>query len=64
MTLQMKARGMNFASPLDDTPRTGGDVERPAVPLTRAERNIAQWRTYLPEDCVKTMIRMGWDKDT
>jgi hypothetical protein len=30
----------------------------------RSENNIFQWMSYLPEDCVKTMIRMGWDITT
>jgi hypothetical protein len=23
---------------------------------------IEKWRSYLPADCVNTMIQMGWDK--
>jgi hypothetical protein len=30
----------------------------------RSEQNILQWMSYLPEDCVKTMIEMGWDVTT
>jgi hypothetical protein len=30
----------------------------------RSEENILQWMSYLPEDCVKTMIEMGWDITT
>jgi hypothetical protein len=30
----------------------------------RSLRNIRNWRTYLPEDCVNTMIEMGWDQTT
>jgi len=26
----------------------------------RAARNIAEWRTYLPEECVAAMINDGW----
>jgi hypothetical protein len=32
--------------------------------VARSERNILHWMTYLPEDCVRTMIRMGWDVTT
>lgn len=32
--------------------------------VARSERNIRRWMAYLPEDCVKTMIRMGWDVTT
>jgi hypothetical protein len=30
----------------------------------RSARNISLWMSYLPKDCVKTMIRMGWDQTT
>jgi hypothetical protein len=30
----------------------------------RSKENIAQWTAYLPEDCVSTMIQMGWDVTT
>jgi hypothetical protein len=30
----------------------------------RSEENILQWMSYLPEDCVRTMIEMGWDVTT
>ena len=30
----------------------------------RSEENILQWMAYLPEDCVRTMIDMGWDITT
>jgi hypothetical protein len=26
--------------------------------------NILQWTSYLPKACVKTMIKMGWDRNT
>jgi hypothetical protein len=30
----------------------------------RSEDNILQWMSYLPEDCIKTMIWMEWDITT
>jgi hypothetical protein len=30
----------------------------------RSEENIRLWTSYLPPDCVKTMIAMGWDYTT
>ena len=30
----------------------------------RSEENILQWMSYLPEDCIRTMIEMGWDITT
>jgi len=32
--------------------------------VARSEENILQWMSYLPEDCVRTMIEMGWDVTT
>ena len=29
-----------------------------------AGNNILDWLTYLPDDCVNTMIEMGWDIST
>jgi len=39
------------------------------VPLRAADarhsvQNILQWNSYLPGDCVRTMVRMGWDYTT
>ena len=30
----------------------------------RAADNISQWASYLPPDCIKAMIAMGWDRTT
>jgi hypothetical protein len=30
----------------------------------RSDENISQWNSYLPADCVKTMIEMGWHATT
>jgi hypothetical protein len=30
----------------------------------RSMHNVAVWRSYLPADCVDTMIAMGWDETT
>jgi hypothetical protein len=30
----------------------------------RAVANVQAWRSYLPADCVTTMIEMGWDRST
>jgi hypothetical protein len=32
--------------------------------IAHSEENILMWMQYLPTDCVKTMIRMGWDITT
>ncbi len=30
----------------------------------RAADNVSQWTSYLPPDCVRAMIAMGWDRTT
>jgi hypothetical protein len=32
--------------------------------LSRSEINKCVWRSYLPEKCVETMVKMGWDEST
>jgi len=32
--------------------------------VARSERNILRWMAYLPDDCIRTMIHMGWDVTT
>ncbi len=32
--------------------------------VRRSEANILQWTTYLPIDCIRKMIEMGWDLTT
>jgi hypothetical protein len=35
-----------------------------AADAKRSVKNILQWNCYLPSDCVRTMVRMGWDYTT
>ena len=35
-----------------------------AADKKRSVENILQWNSYLPPDCVRTMVRMGWDYPT
>lgn len=35
-----------------------------AADAKRSVNNILQWNTYLPANCVRTMVRMGWDYTT
>jgi hypothetical protein len=32
--------------------------------VSRAEANIRIWQSYLPADCIETMMAMGWDEST
>jgi hypothetical protein len=40
------------------------EVRVTVADVARSEENILRWRSYLHEDCVKTMISMGWDVTT
>ena len=43
------------ATPID--PRADYDI-------SHSEDNILKWMSFLPEDCIRTMIAMGWDVST
>jgi hypothetical protein len=49
-----------------DTPDTAEnfDTAESDEEIRRSAMNIAVWSSYLPADCVETMIMMGWDKTT
>ena len=50
-------RGPSRAKALFHIPFQAADAKRSA-------KNIQQWNSYLPADCVRTMVRMGWDYTT
>jgi hypothetical protein len=31
---------------------------------TRRSKNVLIWQSYLPHDCVESMVNMGWDHST
>jgi hypothetical protein len=35
-----------------------------AEDAARAAQNILQWTSYLPPECIKAMVTMGWDRTT
>ncbi len=41
-----------------------GHVPLRAADAKRSVENILRWNSYLPADCVRTMVRMGWDYTT
>jgi hypothetical protein len=41
-----------------------GLVTRGDAGNVRAADNIARWKTYLPEECVRTMVNQGWHWST
>jgi hypothetical protein len=40
------------------------DARESAADVAHSEKNILDWMSYLPEDCIRTMVLMGWDITT
>jgi hypothetical protein len=40
------------------------DAREKAADMAHSEENILRWMSYLPEDCIRTMVLMGWDITT
>ncbi len=38
--------------------------DSPVFAAMHSEENIENWMGYLPEDCIETMIRVGWNYTT
>ena len=53
-----------FAEPSDAAARVEARVNDNDADIARSEDNILRWMSYLPEDCVRSMIQMGWDLTT
>jgi hypothetical protein len=49
-------------TPQDDTAEVNLTPLTSVVEMARSAGNIAQWLTYLPQDCVAAMVRQGWDR--
>ena len=46
-------------------PQARANPEDDSNALTaRSEKNVREWMSYLPQDCIESMIRMGWDLST
>jgi hypothetical protein len=53
-----------FIDLLEELPATSSMDAQNDADVACSERNVLQWMAYLPEDCIKTMIQMGWDVTT
>lgn len=40
------------------------DARESAADIAYSDKNILEWMSYLPEDCIRTMVLMGWDITT
>jgi hypothetical protein len=60
------ARRQDFVELLGETSDAAAPVEAWAndADIARSEENILRWMSYLPEDCIRAMIDMGWDITT
>jgi hypothetical protein len=41
-----------------------GSVNHKSEALARAAENVARWKTYLSEECVRAMMNAGWHWST
>jgi hypothetical protein len=46
------------------TPQQAGLIKPSEAETARAQANICAWRSYLPEACVSSMIKDGWQWST
>ncbi|MEP6885729.1 MAG: hypothetical protein ABJC66_13360 [Gammaproteobacteria bacterium] len=67
----MKANSPLKQQDFAESPPESSDAIEAAAPTpmqacdaARSRQNIEQWSSYLPADCVKAMISMGWDVNT
>jgi hypothetical protein len=64
MDMHTQAAQRVFIDLLEELSDTSSiDVQNDAD-VARSENNVRTWMAYLPEDCVRTMIQMGWDVTT
>jgi hypothetical protein len=40
------------------------DARDSAADIAYSKENILRWMSYLPKDCIRTMVLMGWDITT
>jgi hypothetical protein len=57
-------RRVEPGGPQDRRDRPVSRVPLRAADAKRSVKNILDWNSYLPIDCVKTMVRLGWDYQT
>ena len=57
-------RDVPFAVAADAGPGIDAKTQHTPVTTAKIARNIAAWKSYLPDDCIATMIKMGWHHST
>jgi hypothetical protein len=58
--LAIDAQALSFKT----DPSSAPSIEGGSSAALRAAANVAEWRTYLPEDCVAAMIKDRWHWST
>lgn len=48
-------------SHLDSSDTLDRHTRRAEASEARSAANISAWQSYLPQDCIDAMIKMGWD---
>ena len=51
-----------FAVPHVHPSDTATEIAKRTKRIDSSAENVRLWNLYLPEDCVNTMIKMGWDR--
>lgn len=64
MDTVLQSKDVPFAVASDAEPGSDAQIQRTLVNAANFARNIAAWKLYLPDDCIATMIRMGWHHST
>jgi hypothetical protein len=54
----------HYRRPIHNHDRVLIHVPLRAADAKRSVQNILEWNGYLPANCVRTMVRMGWDYTT
>ena len=64
--METNTLAQHFAELLEEPAEAAAPVEVRASEddTARSEENILRWMSYLPEDCIRAMIDMGWDVST
>jgi hypothetical protein len=66
MTTHLNAQQKGFARIHGEaqaiTESMSASVSQPE--LTRSAKNVLIWQSYLPHECVVSMVNMGWDHST
>jgi hypothetical protein len=66
MVIDIDSQHQAFAGILGKAPNSVKPLtsSAPEADAARRAQNISVWSSYLPQDCVQSMITMGWHDST